>query len=283
VEDQSTLKKDAAMSWTRVLAPVTGGNADLSVLETARAVALPFRAEVAAVFAVVDVTDFAPWIGEGYFVGAPVAALESLRSATFEAEAEARRTFEAFHAAPKSFQRLPNPADGSVCMEARLSDLVVWSAEAALGRGPMAGSFQQVLLVERRPCLVARQTPPAGNRALIAWDGGPESTRAVRAAIPLLATYDEVTVLTAIRATPRRFAPERIIDFLAAKGVPAQLQISEDLGDAAQIILSAVKALDASLLVAGAFGHPRFSQFIFGGVTRALLQAENGPALFLSH
>ncbi|WP_271964482.1 universal stress protein, partial [Pseudomonas aeruginosa] len=72
--------------------------------------------------------------------------------------------------------------------------------------------------------------------------------------------------------------PERIIDFLAAKGVPAHLQISEKMGDAAQIILSAVKALDASLLVAGAFGHPRFSQFIFGGVTRALLQAENGPA-----
>lgn len=276
------------MSWTRILVPLTGGDADQSVLETARAVALPFRAEIAAVFAVMDITDYAPWISEGYFVGAPVAALESLRSASFEAEAEARRTFAAFRASPKSFQRLPNPAEGSVCMEARLSDLVVWSGEAALGRGPMAGPFQQVLLTERRPCLVARHTPPAGNRALIAWDGGPESTRAVRAALPLLATYAEVTVLTAVRATPRRFAPRRfaprrIIDFLAAQDVPARLQITEEMGDAAQIILSAVKALDVSLLVAGAFGHPRFSQFIFGGVTRALLQAENGPALFLSH
>jgi nucleotide-binding universal stress UspA family protein len=35
-------------------------------------------------------------------------------------------------------------------------------------------------------------------------------------------------------------------------------------------------------MVAGAFGHPRLQEFIFGGVTRVLLNAER-PSLFLSH
>jgi nucleotide-binding universal stress UspA family protein len=37
------------------------------------------------------------------------------------------------------------------------------------------------------------------------------------------------------------------------------------------------------MLVAGAFGHPRFQQFIFGGTTRQLMQADAGPSLFLTH
>ena len=38
-----------------------------------------------------------------------------------------------------------------------------------------------------------------------------------------------------------------------------------------------------SWVVAGAFGHPRFQRFIFGGTTRTLLDRTSGPALFLSH
>jgi nucleotide-binding universal stress UspA family protein len=37
------------------------------------------------------------------------------------------------------------------------------------------------------------------------------------------------------------------------------------------------------MLVAGAFGHPRFQRFIFGGTTQTLLDDQAGPALFLSH
>jgi nucleotide-binding universal stress UspA family protein len=41
-------------------------------------------------------------------------------------------------------------------------------------------------------------------------------------------------------------------------------------------------AREAGLLVAGAFGHPRLQEFIFGGTTRSLLNADQ-PSLFLSH
>jgi nucleotide-binding universal stress UspA family protein len=33
----------------------------------------------------------------------------------------------------------------------------------------------------------------------------------------------------------------------------------------------------------GAFGHSRIREFLFGGVTRYFLEAEDVPALFLAH
>jgi nucleotide-binding universal stress UspA family protein len=47
-------------------------------------------------------------------------------------------------------------------------------------------------------------------------------------------------------------------------------------------ILEIAEAEGAGLLVAGAFGKSRLREFIFGGATRALLQAAK-PSLFLAH
>ena len=44
-----------------------------------------------------------------------------------------------------------------------------------------------------------------------------------------------------------------------------------------------VKITPATPWDAGAFGHPRLQEFIFGGTTRTFLQASAGPSLFLSH
>jgi nucleotide-binding universal stress UspA family protein len=46
--------------------------------------------------------------------------------------------------------------------------------------------------------------------------------------------------------------------------------------------LSTARDVGADILVAGAFGHPRLQEFIFGGTTRSLLNTD-GPSLFLSH
>ena len=47
-------------------------------------------------------------------------------------------------------------------------------------------------------------------------------------------------------------------------------------------ILHAAANAGADILVAGAFGHPRLQEFIFGGTTRTLLNSDS-PSLFLSH
>jgi len=48
------------------------------------------------------------------------------------------------------------------------------------------------------------------------------------------------------------------------------------------VLLYAARKAQADILVAGAFGHPRLQEFIFGGTTRTLLNSDE-PSLFLSH
>jgi nucleotide-binding universal stress UspA family protein len=40
--------------------------------------------------------------------------------------------------------------------------------------------------------------------------------------------------------------------------------------------------IGADLMVAGAFGHPRLQEFVFGGATRTFLTAA-APSMFISH
>ena len=136
---------------------------------------------------------------------------------------------------------------------------------------------------ERRPVFVARTLPDPSRPVAVAWDGGKEASRAAREAIPWLVKAPDVAVLAAPSATPRTFEPQRLVDYLIARGVKARLEKLTGAGEAGPMLLDGARGVGAGILVAGAFGHPRFQQFIFGGATRTLMQAEGAPSLFLSH
>jgi nucleotide-binding universal stress UspA family protein len=167
-------------------------------------------------------------------------------------------------------------------MEGRLSDVIVFDDAAARGRGPLAEAFQQLVADEQRPTLVARQGFKVDGVAMVAWDGGKEASRALRTSLPLLEKASSVVVVGAPSASSRTFQLERLIAFLAARGVQATAKVLDGSGDAGALLLSAARDVGANLLVAGAFGHPRLQEFIFGGTTRTLLNSD-GPSLFLSH
>jgi nucleotide-binding universal stress UspA family protein len=167
-------------------------------------------------------------------------------------------------------------------MEGRLSDVVVFTDEAARGRGPLAEAFQQTVADEQRPVIVARPGLTAGGVVAVAWDGGKEASRAARTALPLLEKASRVVILCAPSASSRNFDGGRLQAFFADRGVTAEVEVITESGDAAQLLLGACKRLGAGLLVAGAFGHPRLQEYIFGGTTRTLLN-NDGPSLFLSH
>jgi nucleotide-binding universal stress UspA family protein len=212
-----------------------------------------------------------------------MAALDSMRDAAAEGERISRSRFESLDYARKDFSALASPVWANLCMEARLSDVVVFGPDPARGRGPLVEVFQQVLMEERRPVFLARGIPDPTQPVAVAWDGGKEATRAARAAMPWLQHAPDVAILSAAEATPRTFDPTRLVDFLGGHGVKARLHSLNGTGDPGPLLLEGARGLGAGLLVAGAFGHPRFQQFIFGGATRTLLQAEDGPSLFLSH
>jgi len=270
------------MNWARIMTPLSGGAHDAEILKAAGGLAAPFGAEVAAVHAPADIADLMPWMGEGFMGGVQISAMDSLKEAAAEGERAARAAVTACGYAKTSFVSLETPVWAGLSMEGRLSDVVLFDNEAARGRGPLAEAFQQIVADEQRPVIVARPGLKADGVVAVAWDGGKEASRAARTALPLLEKASRVVILAAPAASSRSFDPVRLQGFFAARGVKADIELMSEGGDAAPLILGAAKRLAADVLVAGAFGHPRLQEYIFGGTTRTLLN-NDGPSLFLSH
>jgi nucleotide-binding universal stress UspA family protein len=270
------------MSWARIMAPLSGGQGDAAAVAAAALIAEPFGAELACVYTPADVADVMPWMGEGFLGGVQTTALESLKEATAAGEANARKATASSGYAKTQFVSLQTPVWAGLSAESRLSDVVVFTNDPARGRGPLAEAFQQMVADEQRPVLVAREGLKVGGVAVVAWDGGKEASRAARLATPLLEKASRVVIVAAPKASSRTFDPARLQSYYAARGVKAEVQLLSDSGDAAPAILHATAAAGADILVAGAFGHPRLQEFIFGGTTRTLLNSDS-PSLFLSH
>ena len=264
------------------MAPLSGGQGDPGVLAAAALLAGAFSAELAAVYTPADVADLMPWMGEGFMGGVQIAAVESLKEAADEGRRAAEAAFAVCPHAAKTFISLDSPVWAGLSMQGRLSDVVVFDGEAARGRGPMAQTFQQIVAAEQRPVVVARPGLDPAGIAAVAWDGGKEASRAVRTALPLLQKASKVYILSSPAASSRDFDPVALRTFLAVRGVEAEISLVETPGEVGGQLLKAARALGANLFVAGAYGHPRLQEFIFGGATKAFLSAE-GPSLFLSH
>jgi nucleotide-binding universal stress UspA family protein len=270
------------MSWARIMTPLSGGQGDRSAIEAAVRLAEPFGAEMLGVYTPADVADVMPWMGEGFLGGVQTTALQSLKEATAAGEAKARGALEAAGYGKARFVALQTPVWAGLSAESRLSDVVVFNNEPARGRGALAEAFQQIVADEQRPILVARNGFRVGGVVAVAWDGGKEASRAARLALPLLEKASRVVILAAPKASSRSFDPARLQAYYATRGVQSEVEILPDSGDAAPALVHAAVRAEAEVLVAGAFGHPRLQEFIFGGTTRTLLNSEQ-PSLFLSH
>ena len=69
-------------------------------------------------------------------------------------------------------------------------------------------------------------------------------------------------------------------DWLTAHGVSAERADID--GEVAAGLLSLAKGSGASMIVAGAYGHSRIGERLFGGTSRSLLEAKDAPALALA-
>jgi len=270
-------------TWARIMAPLAGGDIDAGVLAAAAALAEPFGAELAGVYAPADVADLMPWMGEGFMGGVQVTAVQSLKDAATEGEKVARTQFDANPYGRKVFTALSSPVWSALAMEGRLSDVVVFDDPTAKGRGPLAETFQQIVADEQRPTLVAREGFKTNGCVAVAWDGGKEASRAMRTALPLLQKASRVVILSAPASSARYFDPARLQGFLGDRDIQAELHIISETGEPAPLLLAAARSVAADVMVVGAFGHPRLQEFIFGGATRTFLNAANAPSLFLSH
>jgi nucleotide-binding universal stress UspA family protein len=183
-----------------------------------------------------------------------------------------------------------HPLDEALA-EMRCADLAILSQPEKddgtdFGRRLLANA----ILGNGTPVLVlpyAQSTAGIGDNVVVAWDGGREAARAMRDALPILASAASVTLLSigarAITGEDIQRSQERALAFLSAHGVHAQSRrLDSTLDDPAELLLSQLADLGADLVVMGAYGHARLRELILGGVTRTMLQKMTVP-VFVSH
>lgn len=186
---------------------------------------------------------------------------------------------------PWSFaESIAMPADALV-HGADLADLIVLSARLTDHDEDAADARPQPLpLRAGRPLLAV---PPAAQGvrldkpALVAWDGSGPSIEAVRSAVPLLHHVPGVVVLT-VDPSAGTMQGEDIATYLSRHGIVVELVERRSESSIAEVLRDHVRALDAGLLVMGAYGTGRLAQALFGGVTRSMLKTSMVP-LLLAH
>jgi nucleotide-binding universal stress UspA family protein len=153
-----------------------------------------------------------------------------------------------------------------------------------------AGDLGSMVVRVGLPCLVVPRgapDPAAFDCIALAWNGSQEALRAIHAARPLLARAKRVVLLTGRRRDPLSEVgwrpPFDILSYLHRHGIsPERREITADDTDAGAALLDSAAALHADLLVMGAYGRNRFSEWIFGGATRHVLGHAAIP-VFMRH
>jgi nucleotide-binding universal stress UspA family protein len=183
--------------------------------------------------------------------------------------------------------------DGSaVSQHARYADLTIVGQidpEEPLPR-PEYKIPERVALDSGCPVLVvpyAGNFTTLGSKVLIAWNSSAQSARAVRDSLPLLRKAESVTILTINTDSQRRDEPDRpdtrIVTHLAHHGIVATArELVVDDATVGETILSQASEEGVDLIVMGAYGHSRASEFVLGGATRTMFRQMTVPIL-VSH
>lgn len=172
-----------------------------------------------------------------------------------------------------------------ISAQARAADLLVIGQALLPGDELRTYDPGSVILAAGRPALVI----PPGMRhfepsnVLIAWKDTREARRAVRDALPFLKRAKSVCLAMANPADSQG-ANEQIADvvhYLEHNDVSVSRQIAIVADDnEGNILVELARKHDSNLIVAGAYGRTRLSEWIFGGVTRHLLLTSPVPCLF---
>ncbi len=174
-----------------------------------------------------------------------------------------------------------------VAAQARAHDIAMISAShSGDGSGFEDDFAERVVMLAGRPVLVLPRHADARfdfTEIMVGWDGGREAARATFDALALLRTARRVR-LVEIDVAPRGLEPAaEIAETLAHHGVKTEItHVTSDGMNAGETLLRAAKDHGAGLLVMGAYGHGRFTEFIFGGATRHVFRNLSVPVL-MSH
>ena len=258
-----------------------------SVAEQAVAIAAGFGAHLAAVACEVHVEV------PGHFLSGSIANIPGLIAGeTEKSRRNAEKLLAAFDAAAARagiphetyLEKCPTYAAPDLLAEyARLRDLTIvsvpesydqWYAEAVI-----FGSGRPILVLPER----ASPRPFELGTVAVAWDFGRAAARAVSDALPLLGKARTVRIVTVTneKKLDTKHSAAELAKNLARNGIDV---VVDNVDSGGRRIGEALEGYTVAhrvdVLVMGAFGQPRWREFILGGATKSLLAKPPLPILF---
>jgi len=157
------------------------------------------------------------------------------------------------------------------------SDLIVISNVDRDNTSGVESDFaERFVLAAGRPVMVL---PSKGNvklkldQIMVGWNQSRESSRAIFDALPLLKQSKMTRIVTADVAPRGSLPAAGIAEALDRHKIKTEVtNVSSDGMTVGETLLRAANDYGADILVLGAYGHSRFSEMVFGGVTRHVLR-----------
>ncbi len=171
---------------------------------------------------------------------------------------------------------LTQPTD-FVVEQSRAADLIIIG-----GRGPdeSLDPLRQLIPSDLvtfagRPVLIVPPdaAPLAAKRILIAWKNTREARRAIFDALPFLSKCEKAIVAEIDESSDpaARARVDDVVAWLGRHGVKASGIVQNAVERTADELNAIARQEDADLIIAGAYGHSRFREWVLGGVTRDLI------------
>jgi len=230
-------------------------------------------------------------LGSSPMAALPDGDLERLREAATELLRTAAVQMDGLDVPSWEQRIVEDNAEHALVLESRYADLLVLSRGApAHARLRIVTELPEYVALHcSRPVLVVPDdfaSDTVGTTVVVGWNASMEATRAVTAALPQLKLARSVLLALINPETLAERHGEQpggdIALYLARHGVNVEIVRESSNAGTAAALLGLARDCGADLLVAGAYGHSRYREWVAGGVTRTLLE-ENTVPLLLAH
>lgn len=175
------------------------------------------------------------------------------------------------------YEQLTGEIVPRLVQRAALADIVITGREPQAREfgGPPVALIGDLLAQIRTPLFVTGdrliEWDPFGS-AVIAWNGSYEAANAVRASLSLLKLASRVQIVQIHEREEGQFPSTDVLKYLSRHDIEAELDCRTAPEAVDEALVEYARSVDAGIIVMGGYSHSRAGEFLFGGVTRALLK-----------
>lgn len=248
-----------------------------SVLDVARSLADHFQSKVVGIAACQPAMEL---YDEGFAANRIAAEeREEILAALERAQRQFRTAFRSYANKIEWRSKVTfEPLENYIADESRGADLIISNPAPTdiIRTSSRRVDIGRLVLKAGRPVLVVPKTLSSfvARHAVVGWKNSREARRAVADALPLLKLADKSTVLQVTTERQKDDARTSIKDvalWLKTHGISAETNAVTSDGMEEGQIHSELLNRKCDIFVAGAYGHSRVRESVFGGVTRDIL------------